>query len=226
MEVFINHSTCRSFRSAILRWAKLYPGCFSWRRGRTSFFHFLVLEVLLSRTRADSVERMFLDFQLRIRTPRDLALTTEDELAQLMFPLGLYRKRARALKLFGTVLAEEPDYLETKDPERLRELPFIGRYAANAALCFAFNLSVPVVDVNVARVLSRVFGISREKGKLDSNDRLWDLASKLVSVRKPREYNWGLLDIGRMICRPRPICHVCPLEKQCLFAKTKTQNGQ
>ena len=44
-----------------------------------------------------------------------------------------------------------------KDPKAIETLPGVGRYTAGAVASFAFDLPVPAVDANIARVIARLF---------------------------------------------------------------------
>jgi A/G-specific adenine glycosylase len=60
-------------------------------------------------------------------------------------------------------------------------LPGIGRYTAGAICSIAFNQPVPILDGNVIRVLTRIFGIRENPHGKKTNARLWQLAEKLVA---------------------------------------------
>jgi A/G-specific adenine glycosylase len=102
-------------------------------------------------------------------------------------------------------------------------LPGIGRYTAGAISSIAFNEPRPILDGNVIRVLTRLFGIGgnpREKGV---NEQLWQLAEKLVAKASAlaegsscSHFNQSLMELGALICTPRqPNCSICPVQKQC-----------
>lgn len=102
--------------------------------------------------------------------------------------------------------------------DKLLDLPYVGRYAANAVLCFAYGVRVPVVDSNVARVYSRVFDITPGAKRLSSAHALWDFAREVLPRKRIKEYNWALLDLGGTVCRARkPLCSECPVARICAF---------
>jgi A/G-specific adenine glycosylase len=59
-------------------------------------------------------------------------------------------------------------------------LPGIGRYTAGAICSIAFNQPTPILDGNVIRVLTRLFGIENNPREKKTNARLWRLAEQLV----------------------------------------------
>ncbi|HRY29008.1 MAG TPA: NUDIX domain-containing protein, partial [Elusimicrobiota bacterium] len=105
--------------------------------------------------------------------------------------------------------------------EDLRSLPGIGRYTAGAVLSFSFNRPEPVVDGNVVRVLSRVYGIEEDVKKAATQEHLWGLAWKLVPrsgarLSGPHAFNSAIMDLGATVCQSAsPECLLCPLRKTC-----------
>ena len=110
-------------------------------------------------------------------------------------------------------------------------LPGIGRYTAGAIYSIAYNQPAPILDGNVIRVLTRVFGISENPRDKQANAQLWELAEQLV-VHASRithhaspcsHLNQSLMELGALICTPRePKCLVCPIAQHC-FAFQKNR---
>ena len=103
-------------------------------------------------------------------------------------------------------------------------LPGIGRYTAGAICSIAFDQPMPILDGNVIRVLTRVFGIAENPKEKTANAKLWDLAQELVLHAKRNtqhaspcsHLNQSLMELGALICTPRePKCLVCPISKHC-----------
>lgn len=216
----IDGTAVRKFRAAILDWGDRNRRSFFWRDEPLSLFEALVVEILLARTRAEAAEPVAQSLMERAPTPQELVSMGETKLRNLLEPLGLHRKRAAALVKFGEELSGRGSESIPSDPEVLISLPYVGRYAANAAVCFSRGVPRPIVDANVARVLERGFGLPSPDGKLESEREYWELARRLVPEERPRDYNWSLIDLGAVLCRPRtPICESCPLRQLCRFAQ-------
>jgi len=66
--------------------------------------------------------------------------------------------------------------------EEVLALPGVGRYTAGAVCSIAFNLPAAVLDGNVMRVLSRVYGVEGDTRAKEPNGRLWELAQELVGI--------------------------------------------
>src|SRR5262249_20109371 len=95
---------------------------------------------------------------------------------------------------------------------------------AGAICSIAFNQPTPILDGNVIRVLTRVFGISENPRDKKANEQLWDLAEQLVqhATRNTQHaspcshLNQSLMELGALICTPRdPKCLICPIAKHC-----------
>jgi A/G-specific adenine glycosylase len=209
-------------RTRILEWGKEHPRSFFWRERKLEPYESLIVEVLLARTRAESVEPVAQEFIERFPKPADLREADRAEVEDVIRPLGLFRKRAKALIECGRKLTEELGGRIPRDVDRLQLLPYVGRYAANAILCFGVGQVRPVVDANVARVFQRYFDLREPKSKLENDELYWEVAAQLVSEENTRLYNWSLLDLGAAICTPQsPGCERCPMEKACHFPQNQ-----
>lgn len=213
---------CR-FVGQLLRWRSSDPRKLSrralfWWRGAQDPYSIFVAEVLLARTRADRVAEVSLDLVQRWPNFCDLAGANETELVEVLRPLGFQRVRANALRRAAREVCERWGGELPLDEEVIASLPRSGRYVANAVLAYVRCEPRVAVDVNVARVLSRFFGVPVGK-ELHRDERMWALAERLgrcVSGCRIRDLNWALLDVGREFCKPqRPKCAMCPLSGAC-----------
>ena len=184
-------------------------------------YKLLMAELLLKRTTATAVARAYGPFVHRYPTVDHLVLASEGELAQVLEPIGLSRQRARAIRKLALLLAEQCDGVPNTI-EQLRALPGIGDYTAQAVLSFGYGVPVAVVDGNVERVIRRVF-----QGTIDSNlgrAVVQNIAVDLLPWKCHRSFNFAILDLGALICRPaRPRCHECPLKSQCDYVQEPTR---
>ena len=148
--------------------------------------------------------------------------------------LGYYT-RVRNLQKAAQVIVEKHG---GKFPEKFEEvlaLPGIGRYTAGAICSIAFNQPTPILDGNVIRVLTRLFGIAENPKEKKTNARLWQLAEELVSHAKTQSsqrnifapsrlcvrmlalLNQSLMELGALVCTPRNAqCLICPVKKLCV----------
>lgn len=178
----------------------------------------LLAEVLLRKTTSIQAERVYVSFGAL--SPSAIVNMPLRELQNMLKPLGLYRVRARQLRVVSrSVLKAGTGSLS--DPAFLQSLPGIGRYIQNSILCVAYGIPKPALDTNMIRVVSRVFDFQSKRSRAREDRSLWEFAETLVPKKKCREFNWGILDLAAKICTIRqPKCVACPLQKFCIYAQS------
>ena len=202
----------------LLAWWEKNKRNFPWRSTKDPY-RILVAEILLRKTDAPKVLAIYEDFFKKYPSIKELAEASEVGLAEFLKPLGLYRVRAKQLKNIAKEISEKYKGIIPQDPESLKKLKGIGSYIANAVACFAHGKTVPVVDTNVARVISRVFGI-KPKARPHLDKRIWRVADELVKLGDARKINLAIIDLATLVCTARqPNCKICPLKEHCAYAK-------
>lgn len=165
---------------------------------------------MLQQTQVKTVlDRFYFQFLEKFPTLESLSKASEDEVLKAWEGLGYY---TRARNLHKT--AQMTQGVLPSSVEALESLAGIGPSTARAIACFAFGVSVPILDGNVKRILYRFFA------KTKANDKeLWKLSTKLFEPNKTfaYEHNQAMMDIGSFICTLRnPKCGQCPFESDCL----------
>ena len=143
------------------------------------------------------------------------AVLDEKRLMEQFAGLGLGKRIGWLIQL-RRVLDDRFEGAVPNDLADLLSFPGAGTYTANAVRCFAFGESVPLVDANVVRVLSRVFDMPASK-PLRPDDEVYNLATRLVPSREAKRYNFALLDFGAVVCKKKPDCGTCVLSSMCSF---------
>jgi A/G-specific adenine glycosylase len=158
---------------------------------------------------------------------RSVAKANPTRIHKLWEGLGYYT-RARNLQRAAQVILHDYGGRFPTEYGQVLALPGIGRYTAGAICSIAFNQPTPILDGNVIRVLSRLFGISGDPRKRRTNSKLWKLAEELVQqaarVRNHRppcsHLNQALMELGALVCTPKkPQCDRCPVAKFCVALK-------
>src|SRR5262245_7729095 len=126
---------------------------------------------MLQQTQVETALPYYERFIQEFPTVEHLARADEARVLRLWSGLGYYR-RAKNLMAAARMVVEQYDARIPSDYELLIGLPGVGQYMAGAILSIAFNKAYPVVDGNVRRVLSRVYGWMEENPKV-----LWEAAS-------------------------------------------------
>ena len=210
----------KEYQTRILAWFENEARDFPWRRLRDPYA-ILVAEKLLQQSAARLRTSAAFEEIIRLYpAPAALADAEPAILESIIAPLGL-KYRAGELRLLGQALVERHGGVVPLDLAGLLALPGIGDYAARAVLSFAYGQDVPVVDVNVARLLYRVFGIS---GPLPPNParnrQLTQIAGSLVPAGKSRDYNLAVLDLCASLCVSGiPRCTQCPISSLCHYGQ-------
>jgi len=199
---------------ALVEWFRVNQRTLPWRGG--SPYAVWVSEIMLQQTQVATVIPFFLRFMQRFPTIESLAAAPIDGVLQHWAGLGYYA-RARNLHRAAQLVVGMHNGRLPSDPDLIEKLPGIGRYTSGAILSIAYNVPRPLVDGNVIRVLSRVFGLRGDPKSTSSQAVLWSLAEQLVPETDPGEFNQGLMELGALICRPEePLCEQCPLLPHCI----------
>ena len=191
--------------SHLLEWFKKYGRHdLPWRKTDNPY-RIYVSEIMLQQTQVERVLDKYHLFLQRFPTLTSLAMASDEELLSLWSGLGYYR-RVLAMKKCAKECGENLP----KEVKELQKLPGIGKYTAHAIASFAYNMPVPVVDVNIERVLRRYFALS------GSQKEVWQKAAEFLNTNHPKAHNLALMDLGAMVCTIHPKCAECPLQKSCV----------
>lgn len=213
----------RAFRSALLRWFDECGADYPWRQ-TTDPYAILISEVMLQQTTIGAViqNRRFERFLEKFPDLRSLAEASESELLRSWEGLGYYN-RARNLQKTARAILEDHGGVFPADPSVLESLPGIGRYTAGAVASFAFDHPAPVVEANIARVLSRLFSYREPIDTPGSRSQLWSWAEALLPICNARAFNSAFMELGQSHCSPRsPHCLQCPINDFCTTREPST----
>ena len=207
-------------RAAVLRWYRRVRRDLPWRRTRDPYAIW-VSETMLQQTRSETVLRYYERFLRRFPTVRALARAPQSAVLAAWSGLGYY-SRARNLHGAAKVIVRRHRGVIPCDVEALRALPGVGRYTAGAVASIAFGLPAPIIDGNVARVLTRWFAVDGDPRVPDVSRTLWQIAEGMLDVRSPGDWNQALMELGATVCTPRvPACPRCPLKLCCRARRSR-----
>jgi len=183
-----------------------------WRKTRDPY-KVLVSELMLQQTQVPRVIPKYEAFVKKFPTIAALAAADRQEVLTLWQGLG-YNNRAVRLHALANVIARERNGRFPANYDELRALPGIGPYTAGAVMNFAYNKPAPCVDVNIQRVLARLFWTPRQTV---DKDALASLALQLTEESgAAHDWNSALMDFGSAVCTARnPSCTSCPLRSAC-----------
>lgn len=181
-----------------------------------------ISEIILQQTRVNQGLGYYIRFIGRFPTVSMLAEADEDSVLKYWQGLGYYTRARNLHKAARQVMSEFNGIFPTQYNNILK-LSGIGEYTAAAISSFAFNEPYAVVDGNVYRVLSRLFGIQTP---IDSNAGKKEfalLAQNLLPASHPGLHNQALMEFGALQCVPSsPDCENCPLQSICVAFKNNS----
>jgi A/G-specific adenine glycosylase len=201
------------FRRSLLNWYRKNARDLPWRRTADPYA-ILVSEFMLQQTQVATVIPYHNEWLRRFPNFATLAAASENDVLHAWQGLGYY-SRARNLRATAIVVMEKHAGVFPKELASIQALPGIGRYTANAIATFAFNQSVPIVEANIARVLSRLFDLQTPIDTSAGREQLWSAASQLLPRRNPGQHNSALMELGALVCGARPKCEICAVKSFC-----------
>lgn len=187
-------------------------------KGETDPYKIWLSEIILQQTRVEQGLKYYENFLFNFPDINKLATASEADVFKLWEGLGYY-SRCRNLIATAKLVAQEGKFPDSY--EDILRLKGVGPYTAAAIASFAFNLPHAVVDGNVFRVLSRVFGIKKPIDSTEGKKYFTNLANQLLDKKKPGEYNQAIMDFGATVCKPLvPLCETCVFKKDCVAFNT------
>ncbi len=215
-----NHSLpLDQFHTSLRTWDAGYRRIYPWRTTDNPF-HITMAELMLRRTQARQVVKVYEDFIAKYPDARTLAMAPADEVRRSLFSLGL-AWRVPAFQQIARTLVEQYGGTVPPSYDVLVALPGIGDYVASAVCCFAFGQALIVVDTNTVRVAGRLFGVPTHA---DSRRRkpVRTLLQALLDREDPKSYNYAMLDLAALVCTPAdPNCSACPLLSYCITGQER-----
>jgi A/G-specific adenine glycosylase len=197
-----------------LAWYDRHRRDLPWRRKPQDAYAQWVAEVMLQQTRVETVLDYYDRFLARFPDIRTLASADHDEVLRVWQGLGYYRRALHLHRGAQLLTANRAPWPRT--PAELRRLPGIGTYTAAALASIVFNYPAAAVDGNVARVLSRLRGITADVRSTATRTRIQCIADQLLSRNRPGDFNQAWMDLGSAVCTPlNPRCGSCPLASHC-----------
>lgn len=212
-----------SFTAHLIAWQKVAGRHdLPWQNTRDPYRIWLS-EIMLQQTQVATVIPYYQRFLASFPDVAALAAAPGEAVIEHWAGLGYYA-RARNLHRCAQRIVAEFGGSFPADPEKLGELPGIGRSTAAAIAAFAFGRRAAILDGNVKRVLCRHFAIEGFPGATVVERELWALAEGLLPESGIEAYTQGLMDLGATLCtRSRPRCGYCPLAAECLACRDGRQ---
>lgn len=211
------------FRNSLLTWYGREKRDLPWRRTSNPYYIW-VSEVMLQQTQVDTVIPYYERFIEKYPTMDALAVADENELLKMWEGLGYY-SRVRNLQVGVREVVEQYGGAVPTNRKEISTLKGVGPYTAGAILSIAFGIPEHAVDGNVMRVMSRLLLIEDDITVPRTKKVFENVVMDLIDQNDPSSFNQGVMELGAMICTPKPKCLLCPVRDYCAaFEEGKQEN--
>lgn len=208
------------FHLLIADWYRQNHRELPWRDTKNPYFIWLS-EIIMQQTRIEQGLNYYLIFTNAYPTIQNLANASEQDVLNNWQGLGYY-SRARNLHFSAKFVVNELNGKFPATYNEIMQLKGVGTYTAAAVASFAYNERCAVVDGNVYRFLSRLFDIATPIDSTQGKKEFQLLADELIKKADPGTHNQAMMEMGSLICSPKPDCEACPVQVHCLALKNKT----
>lgn len=208
-----------NFSSTLIEWYKINKRELPWRSTTNPYFIW-ISEIILQQTKVEQGIPYYYKFIQHFPTIQKLASADQELVLKLWQGLGYY-SRARNLHTSAKFIMKN---YQGKFPDNYNEifkLKGVGTYTAAAVASFSFGLPYAVVDGNVIRVLSRIYGLNFPFNSTIGKKYFIEIAQKLLDKLNPAENNQAIMEFGALQCTPKsPKCSICPFVNECIAFRT------
>jgi len=202
----------------IIDWYKKAGRDLPWRKTDDPY-KIWISEIILQQTRVMQGLPYYHKFLKAYPTLRDFANASEKEILKLWQGLGYYSRAGNMIQTAKILAGAKYEF--PQDYYQLRALPGIGDYTASAIASLAFGKPHAVVDGNVLRVISRIFGITDPIDTTKSKSQVKKIAGELIIGQDPGLFNQAILDFGAIQCVPKnPDCSICISNEDCFALRS------
>lgn len=202
------------FRDKITGWFDIHRRALPWRESDDPY-RIWVSEVILQQTRVSQGLEYYHRFLEAFPSVRVLASADEDHVLKVWQGLGYYSRARNMVKAARVVQREMGGRFPVKYEDLIR-LPGIGDYTASAVSSIAGNEPRPVIDGNVQRVVSRIFGITDPVNSTGMKKKIRAILEKEIDKNAPGIFNQALMEFGAIHCVPsNPGCLTCIFRDDC-----------
>ena len=200
--------------SKLIDWYELNKRDLPWRETDDPY-KIWISEIILQQTRVNQGREYYTRFIERFPDIKSLSEAEEVEVLKYWQGLGYY-SRARNLHASAQMIMEQHSGKFPEDYNFILKLKGIGEYTAAAIVSFAGNKPYPVVDGNVFRFLSRLYGINEPIDTNGGKKIFMQIAGRLMDTKRAGLYNQAIMEFGALQCVPAsPDCNICPFSDIC-----------
>ncbi|MDC0468066.1 A/G-specific adenine glycosylase [Bacteroidia bacterium] len=184
-------------------------------RNTTDPYKIWLSEIILQQTRVQQGLPYYEKFTNQFPTINDLADASEQDVLLLWQGLGYY-SRARNMHYTAKIIVDKYNGNFPENHNEILTLKGVGEYTAAAIASFAFDKPFPVLDGNVFRFISRLFGIEKPIDTSTGKKEITKALDLIFNSQKPALFNQAIMEFGATHCTPKkPKCDTCIFNMQC-----------
>lgn len=184
-------------------------------RNTTDPYKIWLSEIILQQTRVQQGLPYYEKFTNQFPTINDLADASEQDVLLLWQGLGYY-SRARNMHYTAKIIVDKYNGNFPENHNEILALKGVGEYTAAAIASFAFDKAYPVLDGNVFRFISRLFGIEKPIDTSTGKKEITKALDLIFNSQKPALFNQAIMEFGATHCTPKkPKCDTCIFNMQC-----------
>lgn len=143
--------------------------------------------------------------------PQDMIKLTAKKIEKLIYPVGFYRNKARAILNLSRKIMNNFNGRVPCSINDLLSLSGVGRKTANLVLGLGFGIPAICVDTHVFRIANRLGWV-----KTNSPEETEVSLTKIFPKKVWIDLNTVLVAFGQNLCVPvSPFCHNCPVAGFC-----------
>lgn len=200
---------------------------------RTDAYITLVAVIISLRTTLENERRAVAAFRNKYKTIDDVVNSNPEELAQCIKMAGMPQRKAntiiKASKYINSELNGDITQLKSDNIAQTREnllrISGIGEKSADCVLELGFDLPSIVVDINVFRVISRMY-LFEWADKPDFNvkcqvQRIKEFLESFLphNFEVHQIVHTMILLQGKHVCMSNPKCHLCSVQDYCKYRR-------
>ena len=192
----------------LINWYNQNKRDLPWRGNRDPYKIWLS-EIILQQTRVDQGMPYFISFVEKYPTVYHLAKASIDDVLRSWQGLGYY-SRARNLHKCANTIVEKYKGKFPSTRSELIKLPGIGPYTSAAIASMAFGKKEAVVDGNVIRVITKLYGIEEDISEQKTVNQIRIIVDELIPSSNPDLFNQAIMEFGALHCTSKsPSCNTC-----------------
>ena len=181
-------------------------------------YYVWISEIMLQQTNVSTVINYYKKFIFNWPTVHSLSKSKLDKILFVWQGLGYYTRAANLHKT-AKIICSKYDGKIPNTYKALIQLPGIGEYTANAIMSIAYNKKTIGIDVNINRIISRLYNLNP-----NNNKEITKRVYKLLPINKSSNFMQGLMDVGAQVCKKKSVnCLICPLKRYCNFYNQKKE---